>query len=209
MQQAQAVQETMFNGIVTKVSEWIEGVVGGSPESMKAVYDKLGAPLNQAGDEVVAKHLAVLAPLDVKGISGRTVRKIRCKLRLVSVDRSGRGKVNGQHGQGLNQVAEQIAAWRESKGFVTPDGIDPENPLSLSQADAMLGKLMLCVTELAEAAEAVRHGNERNFREEIADTVIRLCDIAHTTGIYLEREIARKMAKNEKRPLRHGKKTSL
>lgn len=207
--QAQAVQETMFNGIVTSVGKWIEGVVGGSPESMKAIYDKLGAPLNQAGDETVAKHLSVLAPLNVKGISGRTVRQVRCKLRLVSVDRSGRGKVNGKHGSGINQVAESIAAWRESKGFVTPDGIETESTISLSKGDAMLGKLMLCVSELSEAAEAVRHGNERNFREEIADTVIRLCDIAHTTGMNLEREIARKMAKNEKRPIRHGKKTSL
>ena len=64
---------------------------------------------------------------------------------------------------------------------------------------------MLVVTEISEAAEAVRLQNDANFREELADTFIRLLDITGTMNIDIEKEIVNKMHINEGRPLRHGK----
>ena len=67
-------------------------------------------------------------------------------------------------------------------------------------------KLMLVVTELSEAMEAYRHEDIKNFKEEIADTFIRLCDICGSVNIDIEREIRTKMEVNKKRPYLHGKK---
>lgn len=66
--------------------------------------------------------------------------------------------------------------------------------------------LMLIVSELGEACEALRTGNRSNFREELADVAIRLADCCGEWGIDLEHEIKRKMLKNSERPYKHGKK---
>ena len=83
--------------------------------------------------------------------------------------------------------------------------IGPEER-SLTEGDMMYVKLMLVITELGEAAEAVEIGDEENFKEEIADAVIRLMDICGAIGMDLEEEIAKKMEVNKKRPTLHGKK---
>ncbi len=65
--------------------------------------------------------------------------------------------------------------------------------------------LMLIVTELAEAMEAHRVQDEANFREEIADSFIRLLDLCGGLGIDIEEEIHKKSFKNKQRPYKHGK----
>lgn len=65
--------------------------------------------------------------------------------------------------------------------------------------------LMLIVTELAEAMEAYRVQDHENFKEEIADTFIRLFDLCGGLNIDIEKEIAKKSEKNKRRPYRHGK----
>ena len=65
--------------------------------------------------------------------------------------------------------------------------------------------LMLIVTELAEAMEAHRVRDDDNFREEIADAMIRLLDLCGGLGIDIEAEIEKKSNKNKKRPYKHGK----
>lgn len=65
--------------------------------------------------------------------------------------------------------------------------------------------LMLIVTELAEAMEAHRVQDEENFREEIADSFIRLLDLCGGLGIDIEEEIHKKSLKNKQRPYKHGK----
>ncbi len=65
--------------------------------------------------------------------------------------------------------------------------------------------LMLIVTELAEAMEAHRVQDHENFREEIADTFIRLFDLCGGLKIDIEGEISKKSAKNKNRPYKHGK----
>ena len=65
--------------------------------------------------------------------------------------------------------------------------------------------LMLVVSELAEALEAHRNRDMENFAEELADTVIRVADIAGGLNIDLEMEIVNKMVRNKHRPRLHGK----
>ncbi len=104
----------------------------------------------------------------------------------------------------INKLAKEIQVWRQGHGFHTPSGIDTEQ-----NRDMMLGKLMLVVTEVAEAAEAVRHADRVNFEEELADTFIRLMDITAACDIDIEKVIAGKMEVNKKRPIKHGKLCSL
>jgi NTP pyrophosphatase (non-canonical NTP hydrolase) len=71
--------------------------------------------------------------------------------------------------------------------------------------NAIGNRLMLIVSELGEAQEGLRHNDEANFREELADVAIRLGDLCGGLGIDLEAEIEKKMAINEKRPYKHDK----
>jgi NTP pyrophosphatase (non-canonical NTP hydrolase) len=96
----------------------------------------------------------------------------------------------------LNETAQKCMETSKKNGFVTTK----EN---------MLGKLMLVVTELAEAAEDVRHESWEHFGEELADTMIRVMDIAANMRVDLEFEIDRKMKINEDRTYLHGTKSTV
>ena len=70
-------------------------------------------------------------------------------------------------------------------------------------------KLMLIVSEAAEALEALRDGdtsNRGNFDEELADVVIRVLDTSGYLANNLGQIIIDKMTVNEGRPHRHGRK---
>jgi len=111
---------------------------------------------------------------------------------------------SGMWSADINELAAQIQTWREGKGFHTPGGMNTKN-----DRDMMLAKLMLVVTEVSEAAEAVRHTDEDNFKEEIADTFIRLFDISSAMGFDVHKIISDKMDINATRPPNHGKTTSV
>lgn len=66
-------------------------------------------------------------------------------------------------------------------------------------------RLMLIVSEVSEALEALRKKDKSNFEEEIADVAIRLADLCGGMDIDLEAEIQKKMEKNKNRPYKHGK----
>jgi len=105
----------------------------------------------------------------------------------------------------LCKKAHQIAI---NKGFwlVTPSGnIAQRNTSEL---------LMLIVTELGEACEALRKNNKQDykdvwrkdtFEDEIADVFIRLGDMCKAMDIDIEWQIKRKMDYNKTRPRKHGK----
>ena len=107
--------------------------------------------------------------------------------------------------------AREIHQWARSKGFydrerlVVRDPVlgdvegRPVNPSLPSE------KLMLIVTEVAEAQEALRDGDKANEAEEIADVMIRVLDYAAWRGINLDSEVAKKMGKNRGRPRLHGR----
>lgn len=80
-------------------------------------------------------------------------------------------------------------------------------------------KLMLIVSELAEALEDLREGKELDevvildsgkpvgFPTELADAVIRIMDLSEHLGIDLGAVIRLKANYNDTRPYRHGGKT--
>lgn len=99
------------------------------------------------------------------------------------------------------RLSEDINNWATEKGFPSPSDYD-DNIMILS-------RLMLAVSELGEAAEAMRKipVDEANFREEVADCIIRLFHLCGALGIDIDVEIAAKMEVNRGRPFRHGKST--
>ncbi len=110
----------------------------------------------------------------------------------------------------LKAIGDAIQEWRRDHGFYTPASIgDFPCPIQLTEGDAMLGKLALVHSEVSEAVEAVRKGDQANFEEEIADIFIRLLDITATVGINIEAAVGAKMAKNELRPIKHSKITTI
>ena len=123
---------------------------------------------------------------------------------------------------GLNDSAKIIFQNNKEKGFW-------DNTINIGE------RLMLIVSELGEAMEAHRKGlfadfelfekemqaNNRfdyafeysfklhikdTFEDEIADTLIRILDLAGGTGIDLEKHINAKVRYNKTRPRLHGKK---
>ena len=95
-------------------------------------------------------------------------------------------------GRSLNEVAQLCHSIAVEKGFW-------DQKRNIGEA------LMLIVTELAEAMEAHRHQDDANFKEELADTFIRLLDLCGGLKIDMEEEIYQKSLKNKKRPYKHGK----
>ena len=80
-------------------------------------------------------------------------------------------------------------------------------------------KIMLVVTELSEAVEALRKNNRQDvssvlkmkwykdtFEDEICDTFIRLADLCGYMGIDIEWQLEQKMNYNKTRGYKHGKK---
>lgn len=104
----------------------------------------------------------------------------------------------------FNQYSEYIFEWAKSKGWWLDD---------LSQVN-QAEKLMLMVTELAEACEALRHGNPPDdkipefsgLEAELADTVIRIMDFSAAFDLNLAKAIVAKMKYNENRKHKHGGK---
>ena len=95
-------------------------------------------------------------------------------------------------GRSLNELAQICHSIAVEKGFW-------EKERNIGEA------LMLIVTELAEAMEAHRHQDQANFKEELADTFIRLLDLCGGLKIDIEDEIHQKCIKNKQRPYKHGK----
>jgi NTP pyrophosphatase (non-canonical NTP hydrolase) len=66
-------------------------------------------------------------------------------------------------------------------------------------------QLMLIVSELGESIEGLRKNDLDNFREELADTFIRLFDLCGFLKININYEVSRKMKINKERPNLHNK----
>lgn len=104
-----------------------------------------------------------------------------------------------------------VAYWdNRAKGFHTPT-----EKRGRTDYDGIMKRLALSVSELGEAIDAVRDGpwapsphmgpGVPHVAEEIADCIIRLCDLAHTHDYNLGSAIASKLKYNRKRPHKHGR----
>ena len=112
----------------------------------------------------------------------------------------------------LQEVCHKMAI---EKGFWVPTG-KLEEVRYRNESEL----LMLVVSELGEACEALRKDNRQpghvdgvgkewfkdTFEDEIADAVIRLLDMSEALGIDLEWQIEQKLKYNKTRPNKHGKK---
>lgn len=112
--------------------------------------------------------------------------------------------------------ANEYIAYIESLGGDKEAVAKVETMRDEVQAAIIAQKLALIDSEVAEALEEHRaHGFEASVREdgkpegwgsELADIFIRLGDLAVATGVNLEQEIVNKMAFNNTRPIKHGKR---
>lgn len=69
----------------------------------------------------------------------------------------------------------------------------------------MCQRLLLVMTEVGEATDALRKDDKENYAEELADIVIRVFDCAGGDLIDLQSEIENKMKINRGRERKHGK----
>jgi len=95
--------------------------------------------------------------------------------------------------QDLTELGIQFTRWRQYQGFSMAEYLIPE-------------KLMLIVTEVAEAMEAYRDDNRANLGEELADIIIRTLDLCGGLGIDIQGAVMRKMEINFTRPRMHNRK---
>lgn len=98
----------------------------------------------------------------------------------------------------INQLAQFTWQINKNNGWnvVTPEDWNDEFKIP--------AKLCLTHSELSEGLEGFRANDRVNFGEELADTVIRIFDIAAGLEIDLQKEITDKLLKNTKRGHRHG-----
>jgi len=108
----------------------------------------------------------------------------------------------------LNKLIEQAFKNNSDKGFWDDQPDEGEN-----NRDYVNTKLLLMVSEIVEAMEALRKDNPPSakippidsFAEEIADLAIRMFDFCGWAEIDLEYIIQMKMNYNEQRENKHGK----
>jgi len=104
----------------------------------------------------------------------------------------------------LKEPTDYIHSWAHRKGFYA--GRHRPDRACEHRSGSRAAAVMLIVTELAEAVEADRRGDDDNFDEELADATIRILDLCGAEGIDLEAAITDKMIINECRQRRHGKR---
>jgi len=97
--------------------------------------------------------------------------------------------------------------WYKIKGSKKHKGLeitDAETEQEIIN-NAIGSRLMDIVREVSEAQEALRKDDIDNFKEELADIVIRVASLAGGLEIDLESEVIKKIKKNKSRPYKHGK----
>lgn len=104
----------------------------------------------------------------------------------------------------LTELSVQAFETSTRSGFLAAYW-DANRLLSTMSAEALLSKLMLVTTELAEAAEEVRVDSRAKFFEELADVIIRVLDLCGTNSVDIGALVEAKMTKNKSRAHKHEK----
>lgn len=102
--------------------------------------------------------------------------------------------------------AKEKGFWDDWDSISWEDGLPTTLDIDELYNNAIATRLMLIVSEVSEALEALRKDDTDNFAEELADVVIRVCDLVGGLEIDLEKEILNKIERNKSREYKHGKK---
>ena len=106
----------------------------------------------------------------------------------------------------LNELSLIINDNAIEKGFWEDYLIAELNNSAKAIDNSLATKMALISCEVAEGIEALRVGDYENFKEELADIIIRTLDIAGFLDVDIASEIAYKIDFNSKRPKLHGKR---
>lgn len=110
-------------------------------------------------------------------------------------------KIHNMPKYSLNSYADLAHSDAIAKGFWKSYYAD-DNAQNLARCQ----KLLLIVSEVSEATEALRKEDFDNYFEELADVFIRLADLVGWEGIDFDGSVRRKMDTNKTRPVKHDKK---
>jgi NTP pyrophosphatase (non-canonical NTP hydrolase) len=100
----------------------------------------------------------------------------------------------------LMQLSTKILKINRANGWIALTPKDTNDPYLIPSA------LVLIHSEVSEALEAHRVQDINNFREELADILIRVLDVAGGLEINMDEAVAEKLEKNHHRGYRHGGK---
>jgi len=101
----------------------------------------------------------------------------------------------------FNELAEDIITTNAANGWDIPHPEWWDN-----EKEKIASKIALAHGELSEALEAVRADDPINFVEELADTVIRVFELAYGLDMDLYDAMIAKMEVNKGRGYKHGGK---
>ena len=102
----------------------------------------------------------------------------------------------------LDEICKRAHQNAINKGFHDDDAFMINNGL---HTRLRLSWLAMIGEEVGEAVDCVRSGDTAQLGVELADIIIRVCDMAACEGIDLEMEVREKMLVNEDRERMHGR----
>ena len=105
----------------------------------------------------------------------------------------------------IHQNAVAKGFWKDLAEVELMKPVLKEEVYSAQYLNCVGQRLMLITSEVGEAEDALRKKDMENFKEEIADIVIRCFDLAGGLDFDLMEEINKKHAYNLTRPYKHGK----
>lgn len=101
----------------------------------------------------------------------------------------------------LQEIGRDAIFISESKGFTEADDV------AWTDSDYIVPtRLGLIHSEVSEALEEFRVGDQMAFGVELADVIIRTASLAAGLGIDLDQRVQDKLAHNRGRPAQHGGK---
>lgn len=103
----------------------------------------------------------------------------------------------------LEMLGKEINKVNRTNGWDVPEKADWNGG---SNKHLIPSHIALNHSELSEALEAYRKGDWENFKEELADLVIRTLNVTDGLGINIGAEVLAKLEKNRARGFRHGNK---
>lgn len=120
-----------------------------------------------------------------------------------------------QYRQSINDIVEQAHDTAVEKGFYEDSEtlcgfLARYEQHALSETvkrDFVLGQLAKVASEVGETVQAIQRKGiyHEDVGEELADVIIRVCDLAGYLDINLGRAVYQKMKINAERPRKHGK----